>query len=186
LYYDAALRSFFCNYLKDILKKPDTQIWLNSQSLEQKNSEDTEDGVFSSTLKDALEAPVTQNELLLLQEVKLSIEQVQNSARNFLQEIKETKRLYLTSNVCPDKDMSISLFSLKNIHNIKDYHNKARQLGITRKKGVFEKGYEKTLLGAWFVSLGLFPKKENIAEIEIALKILCYEALLLVDEKQNS
>jgi hypothetical protein len=106
---------------------------------------------------------------------------IRHSAQQFLQEHEEWVCLYLAYNTCPEKGKP--LIKLSKLHQIPNYHHKARQLGITRKKGEFEKGYEKTLLGAWFVSLGLFPNKENLAEIKIALKILCDEALLLVEKK---
>ncbi|MDM8561065.1 hypothetical protein [Candidatus Parabeggiatoa sp. HSG14] len=183
LYHDAALKIFFCNYLKDILKKSDTQPWINVQYLGQENVEGDE---ILSPLK---KVTPDQSVLSLLQEVRLSIEQVKKSAQQFFQKNEEWVYLYLAYNACLEKGeplLKLSLVELSKFYQIPNYHRKARQLGITRKKDQFEEGYEKTLLGAWFVSLGLFPKKENITEIEIALKILCNEALLLVDEKQNS
>ncbi|EDN66142.1 hypothetical protein BGP_0548 [Beggiatoa sp. PS] len=160
LYFDNAIRTFFQNYLRDILKKSDTRFWCDTQSLEPEIDEN-----HLSSQKGTLQFALEQ--------------EIRPAAQQFLHENEEWVLLYLAHNACLEKGKPLS--KLEKIYQIPNYHHKARQLGITRKKGEFENGYEKTLLGKWLLSLSLSLEKDNFADIEVALKILCDEALLLIE-----
>ncbi len=103
--------------------------------------------------------------------------EVAASARAFLDRLPDWARLYLRANTCPDRGEVQPLVRLAQAHQIASHHYKARQLGVTRKKGEFERGHERTLLGEWLASLGLAPQRENVGLIETAFTILCREAL---------
>ena len=66
-------------------------------------------------------------------------------------------------------------------YRIGNYHAKALRLGITRKKGEFHRGYEKTVLGSWLARIGLFsPPTVDLETIGEALSILCHAIRSLV------
>jgi len=160
LYYEKALIIFFRNYLKDRIKK-----------IKCRNEEPLDNEVNN------IETSYTADEVTLLWEARLKPEQVILSARQFLESSEEWVRLYLARNFCPDKDQQKPLNQLANDYQIPSYHHRARKLGITRKKGQLEKGYEKTLLGEWLTELELAITPKNQKVIEVAFKILCWEAL---------
>jgi len=111
-----------------------------------------------------------EDEWASLREHGLSPESVHESARLFLLELEEVEQLYLALHVCADAPQP--LYQLAEQYRIPSYHYRARQLGITRKKGEFQAGYEQTRIGHWITTelgLGL----ENIATIGVVFKILC-------------
>jgi len=162
LFHDHALIVFFCRYLGRILDEPYLK---RAVPL-------FDDNDFA--------APPNQDEAILLRESGLSSEQVKLSARQFLQNSEEWVRLYLALHTCPDD--SLPLKRLAAHYQIPAYHHRAKRLGITRKKGEFEKYYDKTFLGQWLISLGIQAKLENQALIELAFKILCEEALFITSK----
>jgi len=117
---------------------------------------------------------------LLHEATSLSLDDTQVAAHTFLNTLENWALIYLRNNTCINSEDGLRpmpLYQIKESFQISNYHDRARGLGITRKKGEFEKGYEKTLIGTWLVSLGLPPRRENISAILVALKILCHEAL---------
>jgi hypothetical protein len=124
-----------------------------------------------------LEAALKPESVMCFLKAGLTREFVRQSARQFFSENEKWVHLYLALNTCVEQKTRLSLKSLAEIHQIPSYHCRARKLGITRKKGQFEEGYEDTILGKWLVSLGLAAKIENLGAIEAAFKILCWEAL---------
>ncbi len=108
---------------------------------------------------------------------RLNLKFVKSSARHFLSKNQEWVNLYLSLHTCVDNQTLLPLSKLAELHQIPSYHYRARELGITRKKGQFEEGYEKTILGKWLLSLRINTKIENRGAIEVAFKILCFEAL---------
>jgi len=108
---------------------------------------------------------------------------VRQSARQFFSENEKWVHLYLALHTCVDQKTHLPLKSLAQIHQIPSHHHRARKLGISRIKGQFEEGYDETILGVWLLSLGLAANIENIGAIEVAFKILCWEALSLAEQK---
>jgi hypothetical protein len=169
LHYDNALKTFFRRYLIDRIE-------------ESKNNGGDDEGDEKLSPIDIKPAPPIEDDIQLLKESGLTPKQVKDSAHQFLQHSEEWVRLYLALHTCPDKDEQLALNQLAKNYQIPSYHHRARIVGITRKKGEFETGYEKTLLGQWLISLGLTITSENQEVIEVAFKILCWEALSLVEQ----
>jgi hypothetical protein len=169
LFSEHALIVFFRNYLRDLLD--DAYI---KKKLPLEDESDNKEG----------DTPAP-DELMLLQEAGLTLDQVSKSASKFLSNSEEWVRLYLGLHTCPDKENKIALSNLAKIYQIPAHHARARQLGITRKKGEFEQGYEKTLIGKWLLSLGILLKLENQEVIEVAFKILCWQALSIYVNIKN-
>lgn len=74
-------------------------------------------------------------------------------------------------------------------YRIGNYHAKALRLGITRKKGEFHRGYEKTVLGGWLAQIGIFsPPTFDLNAIGEALSILCnaIRSLVVLPPKAES
>jgi len=178
LHYDKALMTFFRRYLIDKIEKIKPKY--PEISIEGKNNGDEGNEKLSPV--DIIPAPLVKDYTCLLKESGLTPKQVKDSAHQFLQHSEEWVRLYLALHTCPDKDKQLPLSQLDKIYQIPSYHHRAGIVGITRKKGEFETGYEKTLLGQWLISLGLTIRSENQEVIEVAFKILCWEALSLVEQ----
>ncbi|MDA8416721.1 MAG: hypothetical protein M0Z78_06610 [Betaproteobacteria bacterium] len=100
--------------------------------------------------------------------------EVHQRARAFLDQMDDIGRVYLALHACADAPEP--LYRLAERLRIPSYHYRAHQLGITRRKGEFGKGYEVTQIGKWLVrelGLELGPNSAVLA----ALKILCFESL---------
>lgn len=85
---------------------------------------------------------------------------------------------YLALNTCADAEDVIPLYRLKDLYAVASHHYKARQLGITRRKGECETDYDQTLLGQWLLSLGVAPVRRKCARHGGTI-ILCQVALTL-------
>lgn len=112
----------------------------------------------------------------------LSHHEVHRQAQIFLNDLDEVGRVYLALHACADAPEP--LYKLAKRLHIQSHHYRAGKLGITRKKGEFEKGYESTQIGNWLTKvLGL----ELTAQTAIlaALKILCFESLLMYQEPRS-
>ena len=159
LFSNRALILFFCRYLRRILNDPYVKRALPIL--------DDKDFVAPANLDDAC----------ILRDVGKSEEQVKSSARDFLLNCEQWVRLYLEFHTCAEKAEFLPLKQLSEVYKIPAYHYRARRLGISRKKGEFEKNYDKTILGQWLVSLSINIDSENQKVILIAFKILCREVL---------
>ncbi|EGV27711.1 hypothetical protein ThidrDRAFT_4473 [Thiorhodococcus drewsii AZ1] len=86
---------------------------------------------------------------------------------------------YLREHFCCDSDARISLSTLARRHRIPAYHDKAVQLGISvpRKGGAQLDAFRRSYRGQWVASLGIPLDTEHLAEIAIALEVLCLVAL---------
>lgn len=107
-------------------------------------------------------------------EYNMDYAEVHRRARRFLGDLDEIARLYLALHACSDAPEP--LYKLAEHYRIPSYHYRARQLGITRKKGEFGEGYETTQIGRWLtmeLGLDVAPSPAVLA----ALKILCLESL---------
>jgi len=234
LLHDNALKTFFCNYLKDFL---DDSYIKRALPLEEANEDGESDDDGKKTLTTAemaefqldldslsskldpdqawallseLDIETARQGVRLLLEFDLDIKQarfflleaalkpkwvrrflkagltresVRQSAYQFLSENEKWVHLYLALHTCVDQKARLSLKKLAENHHISSYHHRARKLGISRIKGQFEEGYDETILGVWLLSLGLAANIENIGAIEVAFKILCWEALSLAEQK---
>lgn len=160
-----ALCSFFKNYLKD----------RQFSSWERRRvSADDDDHPESGYARCACETD--PDDLDLLSEVGLSLNEIMESASAFLQTLPEAERMYLALHACADDPEALS--NLAKRFRVPSYHYKAKKLGITREKGEFENGYEKTAIGHWLnQDLQLPLNGDYVKEILAALKILCLVAL---------
>lgn len=195
LYYDNVLMLFFRRYLIQKIKEIER---LKEVPLpDDDNRDDGEDGK-KPLIPPELIAPVAQDDAVLLGEYGFTPEQVALSARQFLQKNEEWVRLMIALSFCPDKDkdkqLPIPLSLLAQKYKIPAYYYRARKLGIppktVPKKGIssknlyeFQQDFENTLLGQWLISLGLSISNENQDVIHLAFKILCWEALSIVEEE---
>jgi len=180
LHYDKALMTFFRRYLIDRIEEINPRY--PEISIEGKNNGDEGEGNEKLSPVDIIPAPLVKDYTWLLKESGLTPQDVKDSAKKFLEKTEKWVRLYLALHTCPDRDMQLPLGILAKNYQIPSYHHRAGIVGITRKKGEFETGYEKTLLGQWLISLGLTLRSENKEIIEVAFKILCWEALSLVEQ----
>jgi len=113
---------------------------------------------------------------------KLTHQAVQVRAQEFLEQLDDVGRIYLALHACADAPEP--LYKLAEQYRIPSYHYRAIQLGITRKKGEFEAGYESTQIGSWLskqLGLELTPNPAVI----LALKILCHESLHQHHQKRS-
>jgi len=162
LFSNRALVVFFCRYLRRVLNEPYAKRALPIL--------DDNDFVAPDNLDDAC----------ILRDVGKSEEYVKSSAREFLLSCEEWVRLYLEFHTCAEQAEFLPLKKLADVYKIPAYHYRARRLGISRKKGEFEKDYDKTILGQWLVSLSINIDVENQDVILIAFKILCREVLSIM------
>jgi len=153
LYFDNALITYFRNFLIDLLRIAQRE---NTEPLDD-NEEDTNENA---------------SQLLWQREVA-------KSAKDFLQNSEHWVRLYLALHTCAEPRLALSKLAAR--YQIPSYHYKARKLGITRHKNDSLQAHEKTLLGAWLKSLGLSLQQDKAATIENAFKILCDEALSIIE-----
>jgi len=110
----------------------------------------------------------------------LSIEQVHDSAWQWLQAQEKWAQLYLAVHFCPDpQDLPPSLQGLAARHAIASYHSRARQLGITNKKTDLPADYARTAIGRWAAGLGVGIAAENTAALLCLFKCLCLATLSL-------
>ncbi len=107
---------------------------------------------------------------------------VHQSARSFLGELDEIGRVYLALHACADAPEP--LYKLAERMRIPSYHYRAHQLGITRKKGEFQDGYESTQIGGWLAK-GLGLELSASEAVLAALKILCLESLQQYQEQRG-
>jgi len=107
---------------------------------------------------------------------------VQRHAQSFLDELDDVGRVYLALHVCADSPEPLNKLAKR--LRIPSYHYRALQLGITRKKGEYEKGYESTQIGGWLTKVLGLELSANSA-ILTALKILCLESLQRYQEPRS-
>lgn len=161
-----ALCHWFRNFLLDILKSAQHA---RENPLNDCDDDETQQVAEDMSLRDQMEQ--------VLFESGLDEASVRKSASEFLASLEKADHLYLACHHCPDGKAE-ALSSLAQRMRIASYHDRALKLGITRKKGEFEKGYEKTHIGKWLTqSLGFQCTRDFIQEIFAGLKILCDESL---------
>lgn len=162
-YHQGALCAYFTNYLRDQLK---------SAAHRHESAIDDPELIASIPANDEAIDPSDA----LLFDSGLAESAVRDSARGFLASLEDWARVYLAVHACADEAEALS--GIADRMQIASYHYKALQLGITRKKGEFYAGYEKTRIGHWLsTELQFEIQPENAREILLALKILCDEAL---------
>lgn len=103
--------------------------------------------------------------------------QLGESAKQFLSQLDPYSQAYLALSTCADDDLPISQIAER--YRIPSYHRRAAQLGITRKRGEFVRGYEKTLLGRWMAGLGITFDDQGRAGMLRALRHLCTHVLAM-------
>jgi hypothetical protein len=112
----------------------------------------------------------------VLAQIGLAVEKVAETAKTFLQALDESDRVYLALHTCADEAEALSALARR--FRIASYHHRAKRLGITREKGEFDAGYEKTRIGTWLnQTLGIDLSAGHRKEILAAIKILCVVSL---------
>lgn len=169
----------FRNYLRDELRRPINRDQVqfdvpddgqpdDGSRLEQLQQESSEGAASTAKLEQTLA------------EHGLRVEQVQDSAWQWLRAQEQWAQLYLVVHFCPDpQDLPPSLKSLAAKHRIAAYHYRARQLGITNKKTDLPSDYGKTAIGRWAIGLGIEIVSENISVLLCLFKCLCLATLSL-------
>jgi hypothetical protein len=115
-----------------------------------------------------------------LAEHGLTIEQIQDSAFEWLKGQELWAQLYLVEHFCPDsQDRPPTLQTLAAKHGIASYHYRARQLGITNKKTDHPSDYADTAIGRWAIGLGIKIIPENMSILLFLFKCLCLATLSL-------
>lgn len=161
---------YFSRFLTDQLRSADWRHQLNHVDLEEADNE----APTESTLGDFDE---------VLRQAGRTEAKLRESARVFLSTL-EDSGVYLATNACDEHAEALSKTASR--LGIASYHYKALQLGITRKKGEFYGGYNKTLIGSWLTrDLDIEIQPDNMREIFVALKILCDEALSLCEDRES-
>lgn len=204
-YHTGALISFFKNFLKDELPKKirydekfrsyDVIIESGEKNTDEDSSEDENlDGETLNNDENILD--VTENsenentELDTIDYVedftgdaKLFIENVKNSAKQWLGKQDFWVKLFLANNSEYNENIE-ALSNLAKKYKISSYHYKAEKLGLIWKSSNNYKEYEKnTMIGQWISTLDIEISEENMEIISKILKILCLTALSLVDEE---
>ena len=177
------IRIAFRNYLRDLLRRPlnRDQVQLEAIDDDQFNgSTHLEQLSQHQQDKDGVDEAVSANIEQILAEHGLTLEQVQDSAWQWLQAQEKWAQLYLSVHFCPDSDDSPpSLQELAVQHRIASYHYRARKLGITNKKTDLPSDFNKTAIGRWAVGLGIEIEPENISVLLFLFKCLCLATLSL-------
>lgn len=162
-----ALVAYFRNFLRDLLDDPYlVRRVITEEELEPRDPSGRED-IDPDDFGELLELTGTELSTIVL------------AAQRFFDGAPDWVLPYLALNTCADAEDVIPLYRLKDLYAVASHHYKARQLGITRRKGECETDYDQTLLGQWLLSLGVAPVRENVHAMEDALKILCQVALTL-------
>lgn len=175
LQHAAAICGFFRNYLNDRWR---AQAASDGRHVELDEAR-AEDGAAAETENGA--RAVHDDEAgyeTLLGEAGIPLARMTGSVERFIDELAgedKTYVLYLKLHLCPDEPVPLS--TLAQTYRIPSYHYRAERLGITGKKGGFARGYEKTRIGQWLVSLGLRIESAFEREIAAAFAYLCAGAL---------
>jgi len=178
LYYENALRTYFRRFLIDLLRKANRENTVPLPPEDSNQDVPLEDDNQDVPLEDSnQDVPLEDDTQEATKE--LWQKEVAKSAKDFLQDSENWVRLYLGLHTCAEPRLALSKLAAR--YQIASYHYKARQLGITRHKNDSLQDYEKTLLGAWLKSLGLSLQQDKAATIENAFKILCDEALSIIE-----
>lgn len=117
------------------------------------------------------------------------------SAEQFMKQAENWVVLYLGRNYCVEQEDRVGLVWLAQQYGIRNYAQKARELGGVRPHG----GYapeapwsETTMIGRWIRTLGIQPERNGQAEytrrigaqLTAALKILCAAAFKELEERE--
>ena len=202
-YHTGALISFFKNFLKDELPKKirynekfrsyDVIIESGEKNTDEDSSEDENlDGETLNNDENILD--VTENsenentELDTIDYVedftgdaKLFIENVKNSAKQWLGKQDFWVKLFLANNSEYNENIE-ALSNLAKKYKISSYHYKAEKLGLVWKSPDY-KEYKNTMIGQWISTLDIEISVENMEVVAKVLKILCLTSLSLVDEE---
>lgn len=105
-------------------------------------------------------------------------EEAFHSAQHFLRAAESWVVLYLSLHFCPDDDDAMPLSRLAQRYRIASYHYRAKQLGITARKGELPETYGETMLGGWLSTLtGEAFRSGMLGCYLTALGVLCALAL---------
>lgn len=158
---------YFKNYLLDEIRKPENRHRAANVEVEQLEEEVPAESTFGGFDE-------------MLRQTGFTEEAVRLSARTFLSSL-DQQMIWLAIHACDENAMA--LVKTASRLRIASYHYKSLQLGITRKKGEFYAGYDKTLIGRWVSrDLNIAIQPDNMREIFAVLKILCDEALSLCED----
>lgn len=99
------------------------------------------------------------------------------SAERFVEGLEVGEQAYLKANSCADGKPE-PVINIAQRYSVRNHHQRAKQLGITLSKGETYRGYEKTKIGAWLVSLGCRIDPDWREELAALLILLCRQVRL--------
>lgn len=170
------LHGYLKNYATDQLRKADRAKPFDDSVAIASNDDDEEAEQGGADIADATDLVANQNRLLA--EAGIDIETARTSARRFLDALEAAEKAYLELNTCNDGESASPISSIaERLCLGSSYHYKAKQLGITGRKGGFYQGYEQTKIGKWLTSLGAKINTEWRGELLALLTILCSQLL---------
>jgi hypothetical protein len=170
---------FYRRYLVDVIRSYRTRgKYLQDEFLGSDN--DAGLGLIEKTA-----APESAQNFVGLESLGIKVLNVQVSARQFLEQQEPWVRVFLSLSYCPEKDARETMQALARRLSIRSYAYKAERLGFNWRGESPEAFSETTLLGRWIVSLGIAVTQENRDAVLDALKILCYESLLIGSEQED-
>lgn len=105
-----------------------------------------------------------------------TLTRITTAARDFLESQESWVGLYLRHCLCASSPIPLLRFK----DHLPSYHYKAQQLGLAPPA---HGDYRRTLLGRWLRSLNLPTIFDDRDVAQAALKILCQQALLLVEDE---
>lgn len=174
-----ALRFAYRNYLRDQIKR-DQRRAIDAHEPGEAGDEDMPAAVDMGAASSFSEH---DDEFRLLTEAGIDPRHVGEVADRWLQASEPWVRIYLGLHFCPDTESSEALYRLAKRLRISSHHYKAEKLGIS---GNYDGDYgERTMIGRWLThDLGMPTTPDNRAIILAALKILCLQALLWVEQQE--
>lgn len=174
-----ALKVFYRRYLLDVIKSYRTR-----GKYFQPESPGSEHEAGLGLIEQAA-APESVPSFDGLESLGIRVPKVRAAARQFLEQREPWVRAFLSFSYCPDADARETMQALARRLRIRSYAYKAEQLGFNWRGESPEAFSEKTVLGQWIVSLGIEVKLENQDAVLDALKILCYESLLIGSKQED-
>ena len=113
----------------------------------------------------------------LLGEAGIDVADAMRSADRFVATLDIGERAYLHEHACADGKAE-PVYKIAERLALRNFHHLAKRLGITRSKGETYRGYEKTKIGAWLLSVGGQLHPEWREELAALLILLCRQVRL--------
>jgi hypothetical protein len=164
-------------YLKNFITDQYREAARNAaQSLDENTGDEEADDDVGEC--DVADSRLTTSQHQLLVEAGIDLGNAVESARRFVAMLEAAEKAYLALNTCSDDEDQHPISAIADRLRLgSSYHYKAKQLGITGRKGGFYQGYENTRIGRWLVSVGARISHEWQRELTVLFVILCHQVL---------